>query len=523
MNICLLNDSFPPVIDGVANTVMNYARVITAEGHEAIVATPRYPDADYSGYPYRVVPYQSFNISNLVQGYRAGNPLAMGAINELVAFRPSLIHTHCPVSSTVMARILRNETGAPVVFTYHTKFDEDIAKAVSSKALQEAGERVLVDNITACDEVWTVSRGAGENLKSLGYEGDYRVVVNGVDFPRGRTSEEEAFEVTKAFDLPAGIPVFLFVGRLMTYKGLPLIIDAVKILSDEGVDYRMVFIGGGVDADVIREQALISGLRVDSVQEDGSILSEGDDADRPGKVIFTGPIRDRECLRAWNTRAHLFLFPSTYDTNGIVVREAAACGLASVLIAGSCAAEDITDGRNGFLIEETPEAMAKVLAAVCRDPAAAREVGKHAMDEIYLSWDDSVRRAIGYYEEIIKNKEDGVYDSRKKVVSDRMITAAAHIDEVGRILRGTPRNLWETQKSLAVSTKQTTKRLLGKPKALYRGMRNSIHGGMQASLGMPRALYEGMQENFVDFIDEVKDGFKEVKEDIRGWRNRDDE
>ena len=78
MNICLLNDSFPPVIDGVANTVMNYARVITAEGHEAIVATPRYPDADYSGYPYRVVPYQSFNISNLVQGYRAGNPLAMG-------------------------------------------------------------------------------------------------------------------------------------------------------------------------------------------------------------------------------------------------------------------------------------------------------------------------------------------------------------------------------------------------------------------------------------------------------------
>ena len=38
--------------------------------------------------------------------------------------------------------------------------------------------------------------------------------------------------------------------------------------------------------------------------------------------------RDREILRAWNTRADLFLFPSTFDTNGLVVREAAACGLA---------------------------------------------------------------------------------------------------------------------------------------------------------------------------------------------------
>ena len=81
----------------------------------------------------------------------------------------------------------------------------------------------------------------------------------------------------------------------------------------------------------------------------------------PGKCIFTGPVYDRDALRAWNTRADLFLFPSTFDTNGLVVREAAACGLASVLIEGSCAAEGITDGRNGFIIEETPEALAALL------------------------------------------------------------------------------------------------------------------------------------------------------------------
>ena len=41
--ICLINDSFPPVTDGVANAVVNYARVITESGSTAVVATPAYP------------------------------------------------------------------------------------------------------------------------------------------------------------------------------------------------------------------------------------------------------------------------------------------------------------------------------------------------------------------------------------------------------------------------------------------------------------------------------------------------
>ena len=75
MRICLLNDSFPPVIDGVANVVRNYAEYLTRD-HGALVAvgTPRYPDADYDAYPYKVVPYQSFDTTALLSGYRTGNP-----------------------------------------------------------------------------------------------------------------------------------------------------------------------------------------------------------------------------------------------------------------------------------------------------------------------------------------------------------------------------------------------------------------------------------------------------------------
>ena len=43
--ICLLNDSFPPVIDGVANAVLNYGENLHALGDDPIVVTPEYPGA----------------------------------------------------------------------------------------------------------------------------------------------------------------------------------------------------------------------------------------------------------------------------------------------------------------------------------------------------------------------------------------------------------------------------------------------------------------------------------------------
>ncbi len=391
MKVCLLNDSFPPVIDGVANTVMNYGRILQEEElAEVAVATPAYPDVDYTGYSYKVIPYQSFDTTKIVNGYRAGNPFDISELRELIDFQPDIIHSHCPAASTIMARILRLRTGAPIVFTYHTKFDIEIARAFKQKTLREKAIKVLINNIEACDEVWVVSEGAGENLRSLGYTGEYIVMNNGVDFVRGRVDADEVRRVTAGYDLPEGVPVFLFVGRIVAHKGIPLILDALAQLEQHQFEYRMVFVGGGTDADLMKERVNELGLK---------------------HCIFTGPISDRQVLRAWNSRANLFLFPSTFDTNGIVVREAAACGLASVLIKGSCAAEGIIHGRNGYLIEETAAAMAEFLMSVGNNLEELGRVGQCAMDEIYISWDDSVKAAYERYQIILANRDKGMYET----------------------------------------------------------------------------------------------------------------
>ena len=81
-SISLLNDSFPPLIDGVANTVVNYARELTKLGDRAIVVTPEHPDADDSRFPFPVVRYPSVDTRRLF-GYLAGYPFSPETLRQL--------------------------------------------------------------------------------------------------------------------------------------------------------------------------------------------------------------------------------------------------------------------------------------------------------------------------------------------------------------------------------------------------------------------------------------------------------
>ena len=387
-SIALLNDSFPPIIDGVANAVYNYAKHIEKSHGHAVVLTPQMPGSDDSAYDFPVIRYPSIDTRGLI-GYVTGYPFSPEAANAVEAEGIELLHTHCPITSALLARSLAEAKGLPLVLTWHTKYDIDIANAVKGRLLREGAIQALLANVNACDEIWTVSEGAGENLRSLGYEGDYIVMPNGVDLPREKIDGDRVAAVTEGYDLPQGVPCFLFIGRLMWYKGLRIILDALKSLDDEGLDFRMVFVGGGGDEKDVRKYTRELGL--------------------DAKVIFTGPVRERDKLRAWYSRAGLFLFPSTFDTNGLVVREAAASDTASVIIEGSCASEGVTDGRNGFLIEENAASLAAKLRELIDRPETVRRVGEGAGNELYISWADAVANAYERYEAVIDNYKSGLY------------------------------------------------------------------------------------------------------------------
>lgn len=173
----------------------------------------------------------------------------------------------------------------------------------------------------------------------------------------------------------------------------------------------MVFIGNGADAAEVQEYAKPLG----------------------NKCIFTGAISQRETLRAWYCRADLFLFPSSYDTNGLVVREAAACDLAAVLIDGSCAAEGVTDGVDGFLIDENAGSMAAKLQEICKQPECMAQVGCQAGDRLYLSWGDAVKRARERYGIVMENYRMGRYDDHHRPMDGVLNAQGSMMDALAKL------------------------------------------------------------------------------------------
>ncbi len=383
LKIGLLNDSFPPIIDGVANAVKAYADILSANGDEPVVITPKYPHVK-DNYDYKIYRYGSLN-TNKIFGYRTGNPFSPTTLSDLYTENFDLLHVHCPFASAVLASNTKQfyKSKLPIVLTYHTKFDIDIEKRISVPEFRYFIKKFVINNINKSDEVWVVSEGAGQNLKELGYKGKYIVMPNGTDYKKGRSPDSSVAKLRQIHNIDDDCLIFLFVGRMLWYKNIGLSLEALKMLRSDNVKFKFIMVGDGVDRFAIEEYTNELGLK--------------------NNVIFTGAIYDREKLREYYSLADMFLFPSTYDTSGLVVKEAAACDCPSLVVKDSCAAEGIEDGRTGYVCNENSGDLYTTIKDAINDCQHLKQVGENAGNYVYYSWEDSIRSARNRYDEVLYN------------------------------------------------------------------------------------------------------------------------
>ena len=380
MRIGLMTDTFLPVVDGVGRVVVAYANTLSNLGHEVTVSAPLYDTGYRGGYPFELVDYKGFKVPTSPQ-YKTGIAVLDSHYKKRMAMvRLDLVHSHSPFASGREALRLARQRCIPLVSTFHSKYYDDFLKATHSKTIAKAMLSSIVNYYDKCDEVWTVSKLSAEVLKEYGYKGESHVMTNGTQ--QRQTTPEVIEEAVERYGL-GDLPVLLFVGQINWKKNILRILEAAAMLQQTNPNFKLVLAGQGPDSEAIVKKADSLGLT--------------------RQLVMTGMISETRMLDALYARANLFVIPSLYDTFSLVIREAAAMKTPSVAIRGSCAAECIEHGVNGFLCQDNKESLYAVILETLKDPARTRAIGEQAYKTIPVPWEDVLTQAVARYEYLIEH------------------------------------------------------------------------------------------------------------------------
>ncbi len=380
-NVGLFNESFPPVMDGVAVCVQNYAYWLQQKVGGVSVITPNKMGANYGQYPYEVLDYLSVPVPfrhPYVTGIAQIDPLFRAKLSRR---KFKIVHAHSPFSSGLMAAQVAKSQNIPLVATFHSKFKDDFKKVVPSDMLVDQAIKIVMEFFDRADEVWVPQASVEDVIREYGYKGHVEVVDNGSDLVADYP--ESYFEDSRrVLGIAPDEFVFLFVGQHIWQKNTRFIIEGLERIKD--LPFRMFFVGTGYAADEMKQLVHDKGL--------------------DSKVTFTGMLTERDQITRYYAAADLFLFPSLYDNAPLVVREAAALHTPAVMIEGSTAATILRDGENGFLVQDSLDDFEARLRALYADRPQVRRVGAAASRSIVRSWEDVVDEVLDRYNHIIARK-----------------------------------------------------------------------------------------------------------------------
>ena len=379
MKIGQFSDTFLPIVDGVGRVVYHYAMALSRCGEECYVVAPMADTGFRGGYPYELVDFISLELPRQKQ-YNAGIPqLDPHYESRMRNIQLDIVHAHSPFIAGLEAQRLARKRGIPIVGMFHSRYYDDFYQLTKTEMLANLAVATIVNFYQRCDEVWTVSQSSKETLYDYGYVGEIVVMPNGT--PDIDPSTKRAAAAREKFNLPDE-PILLYCGQMNWKKNIQRILESCACYRQEGGNFTLVLAGQGPDVKSIRQKADELGLTE--------------------HVRFTGHITGEDDLYGLYENADLFVFPSLYDTSGMVVREAAAMETPSVVVRGCATAEPIIDRQNGFLCEDTTQSLCDVIKSALDNPETTVQIGKSARKTIYLSWDDIAASTIERYASLIE-------------------------------------------------------------------------------------------------------------------------
>lgn len=373
MKILHIGKYYPPFRGGMETALENICEGLLDAGHEVVVITAGETSREQiesiagpeSGREGRLVRVG-------VRGVVFSQPLTAGLLGvlrrEVARLQPDVVHLHLPnplaAAAWLALSCCRSSSSPTMAVWYHA----DITR-------QKIGRQLLKPLLSAC-----LKRAAGITVAARALRdrspilADYRSKVSVIPFG---IAEEPWLSVEPRRDGP-----FLFVGRLVAYKGIDILLKALA----EVPAAELVIVGEGpLKASL---QALAGNLQLKD------------------RVIFAGSLAQAQ-IAACMAEATALILPSVDESEafGLVQLEAMASGVPVVATDLPTGVPEVgEDGLTGFLVAPNDSAaLAKSLLALHGDPSLRRAMGEagRARFLAHSSRRRMVERLTNWYEDVL--------------------------------------------------------------------------------------------------------------------------
>lgn len=367
----LVTETYPPEINGVANTLGRLCEGLLELGHHIELIRPaqsgEQPGRDDAGNlaEHRVMGLPILGYSELQVGRTARRLLTRNWTQQ----RPDAIYiaTEGPLGWSALRAASRLQI--PVVTGFHTNFHQyaghyrlGIFSAAAGAYLRWFHNQSQLTLVASMTQRHELARLGIHNLAALG---------RGVDcerfHPRYRDPQLRQRWQAEEQDL-----VLLYVGRLASEKNLELLVRCWHALRQRR-RLRLVLAGTGPLRRQLKKQL--------------------------PDAVFTGSLTGPELARTYAS-ADIFLFPSLTETFGKVVLEAMASGLAVNAFDLAAANQHLSDRYSGCVATAADEKQfADNLNWLIEDVEGLRGVRLHARHSAcQLTWGKVIRRFANYLE-----------------------------------------------------------------------------------------------------------------------------
>lgn len=381
MRIAMFTNNYKPYIGGVPISIEHLAAALRERGHEVYVFAPTYKEQKEEPY---VIRYPSFPMSIA----KAPVPDVLTRLFEkkVRELDIELIHVHHPAIVGNMALYLKKKYGLPVVFTYHTRYEQYLHYVKPLERIERYTgviEKYLEYFCRKCDMVIAPTPGIREYLLKRNPTARVRVMPTGIP----RSSFLPDFEKVKMLQGRYRTDVdylFLTVSRLAKEKNLIFQLEGLSLLKErlqkKGRAFRHLIIGEGPQRKELEEKIRQLGLEEN--------------------VVLAGNVPNQE-MKDYQAAADAFLFTSKSETQGIVVLEAMAAGNPVVAVDATGVRDVVENGVNGFLCPENAADWADGVCRLLADPETYRAMSREAcVIARQYSQESMSGLAESYYQEI---------------------------------------------------------------------------------------------------------------------------